>query len=93
MIKLSISGKHIHSLEALYDQITRDLHLDRAIFGRNLDALYDVLSDSDLEKILITENKTLKEHLTKKRHNGSSEYAVFLDIITDLEGVEITILD
>jgi RNAse (barnase) inhibitor barstar len=42
---LTFSGKRIHSLDDVYDQVTRDLALDRTIFGKNLDALYDVLSD------------------------------------------------
>ena len=61
MKTLTLSGKHIHSLEELYDQITRDLHLDRAIFGRNLDALYDVLSDASVDKIVMLENTLLKK--------------------------------
>ena len=91
MKTLTLSGKHIHSLEELYDQITRDLHLDRAIFGRNLDALYDVLSDASVDKIVILENTLLKKSLQRNHRSGTSEYGVLLDILTDLQGVTISI--
>ncbi len=93
MKTITFSGKRISSLEDIYDQITRDLHLERSIFGKNLDALYDVLSDKEVDKIVITENRLLKQHLQKNHQTGSSEYSVFLDVITDLEGVEITLTD
>ncbi len=93
MKTLILSGKRISSLEDIYDQMTRDLHLDRAIFGKNLDALYDVLSEKEIDKIVITDNRLLKDHLKKNHRSGSSEYVVFFDVITDLEGVEITLTD
>lgn len=93
MKTITFSGKRISSLEDIYDQITRDLHLERSIFGKNLDALYDVLSDKEVDKIVITENRLLKQHLQKNHRTGSSEYSVFLDVITDLDGVEILIKD
>jgi RNAse (barnase) inhibitor barstar len=91
MKALTFSGKRIHSLEDLYDQVTRDLALDRTIFGKNLDALYDVLSDKEVTKISITDNTLLKKNLAKNHRSGSSEYSLLLDIITDLDDIEITI--
>lgn len=38
-----LNGKAIHSLDDFYDEISRQLSLP-AYFGRNLDALWDVLS-------------------------------------------------
>lgn len=93
MKTLTLSWKRISSLEDIYDQMTRDLHLDRTIFGKNLDALYDVLSEKGVDKIIITDNRLLKSHLKRNHRSGSSEYVVFLDVITDLEGVEITLSD
>jgi RNAse (barnase) inhibitor barstar len=93
MKTLTFSGKRIHSLEDLYDQVTRDLALDRAIFGKNLDALYDVLSDKEVTKISIIDNTLLKKNLSKSHRGGTSEYALFLDVITDLDPIEITLSD
>jgi ribonuclease inhibitor len=42
-----ISGRTVRSLDALYDELARQLPLP-AHFGRNLDALWDVLS-ADIE--------------------------------------------
>jgi ribonuclease inhibitor len=42
-----LDGKAIHSLDDFYDQMTQQLALPRQ-FGRNLDALWDVLS-TDIE--------------------------------------------
>jgi RNAse (barnase) inhibitor barstar len=91
MKTLTFSGKRIHSLEDIYDQITRDLSLDRTIFGKNLDALYDVFSEKEITKIIITENILLKKHLSNTHRSGSSEYALFLDVITDLAPIEINL--
>jgi len=38
-----LPGRQIRSLEAFYDEVTRQLALP-AYFGRNLDALWDVLT-------------------------------------------------
>ncbi len=45
--RCTIAGRHVLSLELFYDEIARQLDFP-AYFGRNLDALYDVLS-TDLE--------------------------------------------
>ncbi len=91
MHTLTFSGKTITSLTDIYDLVMRELHLDREIFGKNLDALFDVLASSSLSKIFITENLLLKEHLSKVYKNEHTEYELFLDVLTDLEGVEIVI--
>ncbi len=43
----TLDGQGIHSLDDFYDEISRQLSLP-AYFGRNLDALWDVLS-TDVE--------------------------------------------
>ncbi|MEK6699618.1 MAG: barstar family protein [Nitrospirota bacterium] len=43
----TLNGQSIHSLDDFYDEISRQLSLP-AYFGRNLDALWDVLS-TDVE--------------------------------------------
>ena len=91
MRTLTFSGKTITSLTDIYDLVTREFHLDRETFGKNLDALFDVLASSSLSKIFIAENLLLKEHLSKAYKNEHTEYELFLDVLTDLEGVEIVI--
>jgi RNAse (barnase) inhibitor barstar len=85
MYTLTFSGKTITSLTDIYDLVIRELHLEREKFGKNLDALYDVLVSSSLSKIVITENHLLKEHLSKIYKNEHTEYELFLDLLTDLE--------
>lgn len=45
--KCTLDGRGIHSLDDLYDQLAKHLSLPEH-FGRNLDALWDVLS-TDIE--------------------------------------------
>ncbi|GLI39954.1 barstar family protein [Geobacter hydrogenophilus] len=45
--RCTISGRSVHSLNELYDELARQLPLPD-YFGRNLDALWDVLS-TDIE--------------------------------------------
>lgn len=45
--KCSLNGKNIRSLNDLYDELARQLSFP-AHFGRNLDALWDILS-TDIE--------------------------------------------
>ncbi len=45
--RCTIAGRSVHSLDELYDEIARQLPLPD-YFGRNLDALWDVLS-TDIE--------------------------------------------
>ncbi len=91
MNSLTLSGKDIISLETFYDGIISSLHLDANIFGRNFDALYDVLRDSSIEKIIIQENHLLKEHLSTVHKNWNTYYTLLIDTLTDLEGVDIHI--
>ena len=68
MKTLTFSGKHIHSLSDIYAQMVRDLDLDTTLFGYNLDALYDVLSEKNITRIDIVENHLMKKHMQKKKH-------------------------
>ncbi len=45
--RCTIAGRAVHSLDELYDELARQLPLPD-YFGRNLDALWDVLS-TDIE--------------------------------------------
>jgi len=45
--RITLNGRIIHSLDDFYDQLAPQLHLPD-YFGRNLDALWDVLS-TDVE--------------------------------------------
>ncbi len=89
---LTFSGKHIHSLSDIYTQVVRDLDLDATLFGYNLDALSDVLSERTITDIRLTENHLMKQHMQEKHHVWWSEYEVFLDLLTDLEDARITII-
>lgn len=60
---LTIPGKNIHSVDDFYTFIETALDLEE--FGRNLDALYDVLTDSDIETIIFEDVDTLKGMLGK----------------------------
>jgi len=45
--RCNLPGKAIRSMEEFYDEIARELHFPK-YFGRNLDALWDVLT-TDIE--------------------------------------------
>ena len=60
-----IRGDRISDWDALYDQLSDELALPEW-FGRNLDALYDCLTDLHDSQITIYHWKTLAERLGKK---------------------------
>ena len=60
-----IRGDCISGWDALYDQLSEDLALPEW-FGRNLDALYDCLTDLHDSQITIYHWDELADHLGKK---------------------------
>ena len=61
-----INGNYIKSRDALYDRLTEKLQLPD-YFGRNLDALFDVLTDPDVIRgrtyLTVIDTPTLIENL------------------------------
>lgn len=60
-----IHGDRIAGWDALYDQLSKDLDLPQW-FGRNLDALYDCLTDQADSQIIIYRWQALSDTLGKK---------------------------
>lgn len=83
-----LSGKKIRSLEDFYDQIAQKLDLPTH-FGRNLDALWDVLTgdvegpveirwaDSALSKIFMGSDFDKVERLLKDLEKEREDFRVF----------------
>jgi ribonuclease inhibitor len=61
--KCRLPGRYVRSLEDFYDQMTRQLHFPD-YFGRNLDALWDILT-TDLEGPveIVWEDSTASQNL------------------------------
>lgn len=75
-----LNGKGIHSLEEFYDEIARQLSLP-SHFGRNLDALWDVLS-AEVEgpvEIVWQNAKASREAL-------GADYEKILNVLKEVEG-------
>lgn len=89
---LHIHSRSIQSLSDLYDAVEVSLVGRCDYFGRNLDALYDILSDGFFDTVLIHEKHILRQHLT---HEGEemSEYYKLLDVLTDADGIDIVFQD
>lgn len=60
-----IHGDRIAGWDALYDQLSKDLDLPQW-FGRNLDALYDCLTEQADSQIIIYRWQALSDTLGKK---------------------------
>ncbi len=89
---LHIHSRQIHTLSDIYDLIEKHLEGRCSYFGRNLDALYDILSDGFFDTVLIHEKHILRQQLT---HEGEemSEYYKLLDVLTDADGIDIVFQD
>lgn len=93
---LSIHGQEVQSLDDIY--LAVESYLDGrwvVLYSRNLDALYDVLSEVSLEKIVIHEKRKLK-HTLEQNHDESdemSDYYRLLSVFSDLDGVDIVLED
>lgn len=58
---IRIDASRIHSVDDFYDQIETTLDLKH--FGRNLDALYDALSDGKVSEVVIEKCDLFRERL------------------------------
>ena len=93
---LSLSGSHVTSMNDVYFLVEKYLEGKGVmLYSRNLDALYDVLSEVSLEKIVIHEKRKLKDAL-EWNHDENTEmtdYYRLLDVFSDLDGVDIILED
>ncbi len=83
-----LKGKKIRSLDDFYDQISKEMNLP-AHFGRNLDALWDVLTgdvegpieirwaDSALSKILMGADFDRLEGLLREVQKEREDFRIF----------------
>ena len=84
-----IHGDQISDWDALYDQLSGALALPEW-FGRNLDALYDCLTDLHDSQITIYHWESLAEHLGKK---ASALRQVLSDAGLENPSLTVCILD
>ena len=84
-----IHGDAISGWSALYDQICKDLMLPEW-FGRNLDALYDCLTDLEDAKITVYRFGALEETLGAK---AEALKAALTDAGIDNRSLTVCILD
>ena len=77
--KYTLNGSAIHSLDDLYDQLARQLTLPPH-FGRNLDALWDLLS-TDLEGPF----EICWKHTAESKKFMGRDYARAIKLLRDLE--------
>lgn len=92
---IHIHAEKIVTLEDVYIIIETFLWESHTLYARNLDALYDVLSESPLEKVVIHEKKKLKIALDKDYEDSDNmtPYYQLLDVFVDLDGVDIELID
>lgn len=93
---IHIHGTKIASLDDLYEEILEQMPDKRSYFGYNLDALYDILSDENIGRIVIHKSRYLKQSLDDSGEwevNGHSPYYQVLDLLTDLDHVDIILQD
>jgi RNAse (barnase) inhibitor barstar len=93
---IHIHSSQIESVDDLYEEILEQMPEKRAYFGYNLDALYDILSDENLNRIVIHKSRYLKKALDSSKTegvSGHSPYYKLLDLLTDLDHVDIILQD
>lgn len=74
-----LNGKAIHSLDEFYDEISRQLSLP-SHFGRNLDALWDVLS-ADVEGPV----EIVWQHAEASRNAMKEDYDKALKVLKEVQ--------
>jgi ribonuclease inhibitor len=76
----TLNGQGIHSLDDFYDEISRQLSLP-AYFGRNLDALWDVLS-TDVEGPV----EIIWRNAQASKRAMGEDFEKVLKVLKELEG-------
>ena len=84
-----IHGDRIHGLDSLYDQLSAELEFPEW-FGRNLDALFDCLTDLPDSQITIYQWSSLAERLGKK---ANALWRVLTEAGLDNQPLTVSILD
>jgi len=74
-----LSGKTVRSLDGFYDEISRQLSFQEH-FGRNLDALWDVLS-ADIEGPI----EVVWENVDSSRHAMEQDFNRLLGVLKEVE--------
>ena len=75
----TLDGKTIRSLDSLYDQLAAKLQLP-AHFGRNLDALWDVLS-TDIEGPI----EIIWKHASNSQRAMGEDFGRVMNVLKDVE--------
>lgn len=92
MPTLTIDSEKIYSLEDFYDQVTLALPSGFEYFGRNLDALEELLSEKIWDRIVIHKKNLLKDRLRKEGEEPwESVYYQLLEILMDDEHVDLVL--
>ena len=66
MLHIILNGAKLHTKEAMHDYLAQMLHLP-ACYGRNLDALYDCLTDIGEETELVLLHWDAFDHTKRAR--------------------------
>ncbi|MBO7514689.1 MAG: barstar family protein [Lachnospiraceae bacterium] len=74
---LVIDGEHVSDMKQLHEHIAAQLHFPRH-YGKNLDALYDCLTDMSKVAVHVHNYGALKEHVGDAAAEGLMD--VFLDL-------------
>lgn len=86
-----IDGGNIQTLDDIYDAVEKTFPEAYPYFGRNLDALYDILSDGHITHIVVKNSEILKKNLWNQKDNESTEYDKLFEIFQDITDLEITL--
>ena len=84
----TLEAKNFNTVELFYDEITRVLSFPE-YFGRNLDALYDVLSDRDEPCVLIWQESAQSKIDFEVDATQPGFYGQVISTLQDVEGLEL----
>ncbi len=84
----TLQAKNFNTVESLYDEITRVLSFPE-YFGRNLDALYDILSDWDEPCVLIWQGSAQSKIDFQMDTTQPGFYGQVISTLQDVEGLEL----
>ena len=85
---LVIDGENVSDMNQLHERIAAQLHFPRH-YGKNLDALYDCLTDLRNVAITVHNYGTLKERLGNANAEGLMD--VFLDLCATCPSCSLTV--
>ena len=88
MKQFIIEAKNFNGVESFYDEISRTFQLP-AYFGRNLDALYDVLSDQDEPMLVIWQNSAKSKNDFQTDSTQPGFYGQVVNTLRDVKNLEL----